>query len=48
MGRRFDDKETQHHIKSLSYKVVKAENGDAWIQTSDSKINLYIFSIIFD
>jgi molecular chaperone DnaK len=37
IGRRFDDKETQYHIKSLSYKVVKADNGDAWVETTDSK-----------
>lgn len=36
IGRRFDDKETQEHIKTLSYKVVKADNGDAWVETSES------------
>jgi molecular chaperone DnaK len=40
IGRRFDDKETQEHIKSLSYKVVKADNGDAWVETSSSKFLL--------
>ena len=37
IGRRFDDKETSEHIKSLSYKVVKADNGDAWVETRESK-----------
>jgi molecular chaperone DnaK len=37
IGRRFDDKETQAHIKTLSYKVVKADNGDAWVETSSRK-----------
>ena len=37
IGRRFDDKETKEHIKGLSYKVVKADNGDAWVETSNSK-----------
>jgi molecular chaperone DnaK len=41
IGRRFDDKETQEHIKTLSYKLAKADNGDAWVETSDS--NLYLF-----
>jgi molecular chaperone DnaK len=43
IGRRFDDKETQEHIKTLSYKVVKADNGDAWVETMDSKINYLLF-----
>lgn len=37
IGRRFDDKEIQAHFKSLSYKVVKAENGDAWVSTTGNK-----------
>lgn len=37
IGRKFDDKETQKDIKTLSYKVVKSENGDAWVSTSDGK-----------
>lgn len=36
IGRRFDDKETKEHIKTLSYKLTKADNGDAWVETSDS------------
>ncbi len=42
IGRRFDDKETKEHIKGLSYKVVKADNGDAWVETSNSKYFLKI------
>lgn len=38
IGRRFDDKETQKDVKVLSYHVIKANNGDAWIETSNSKI----------
>lgn len=34
IGRVFDDKETQRDIKSLSYKVCKAPNGDAWVETT--------------
>ena len=34
IGRKFDDKETQRDIKTLSYKVVKSTNGDAWVMTS--------------
>jgi molecular chaperone DnaK len=37
IGRRFDDKETQAHIKTLSYRVVRADNGDAWVESSKGK-----------
>jgi molecular chaperone DnaK len=32
IGRRFDDPNTQKDLKHLPYKVVRAPNGDAWIQ----------------
>jgi len=32
IGRKFDEPEIQQLIKTLPYKVVKADNGDAWIQ----------------
>lgn len=32
IGRRFDDKETQQDIKNVSYEIVKASNGDAWVK----------------
>lgn len=34
IGRRFDDSETQRDIKTLSYKVIRAPNGDAWVETT--------------
>jgi molecular chaperone DnaK len=37
IGRRFDDPETQRDTKHLSYKVVRASNGDAWVETTDKK-----------
>jgi molecular chaperone DnaK len=37
IGRRFDDSETQRDIKSLSYKVVRAPNGDAWVETTNKQ-----------
>ena len=37
IGRKYNDKETQKDIKSLSYKVVENTNGDAWVETKDGK-----------
>jgi molecular chaperone DnaK len=32
IGRRFEDDEVQKDIKLMPYKIVKAENGDAWVE----------------
>ncbi len=32
MGRRYDDPEVQKAMKILPYKVVRADNGDAWVE----------------
>eukprot|EP01108_Squamamoeba_japonica_P007168 TRINITY_DN596_c0_g1_i3.p2 TRINITY_DN596_c0_g1~~TRINITY_DN596_c0_g1_i3.p2 ORF type:complete len:197 (+),score=70.15 TRINITY_DN596_c0_g1_i3:121-711(+) len=32
IGRKFDDPETKEDIKHAPYKIVKASNGDAWIE----------------
>jgi len=32
IGRRFDDPEVQKEMKNISYKIVKASNGDAWVE----------------
>jgi len=32
MGRRFDEDVVQRDIGMVSYKIVKAENGDAWVE----------------
>ena len=32
IGRKFDSKEIQNDAKTLPYKVVKAKNGDAWVE----------------
>jgi len=32
IGRRFDDDNTQSDMKHLPYKVVRAGNGDAWVE----------------
>ncbi|MDF2530202.1 MAG: Chaperone protein DnaK [Gammaproteobacteria bacterium] len=38
IGRKFDDAEIQKHvISTVPYKVCKADNGDAWVETSDNK-----------
>ncbi|CAL8090991.1 unnamed protein product [Calicophoron daubneyi] len=32
IGRRFDDPEVQKELKNSSFKIVKASNGDAWVE----------------
>ncbi|XP_001950499.3 stress-70 protein, mitochondrial [Acyrthosiphon pisum] len=38
IGRRYDDPEIQKDLKNLTFKIVKATNGDAWVQGSDGKM----------
>ena len=37
IGRRFDDPMTQKDMGMVPYKIVKADNGDAWVAGRDSK-----------
>jgi len=37
IGRRFDDPEVQKALKVLPYKVVRADNGDAWVEVRGRK-----------
>ncbi|KAI4459730.1 heat shock protein 70kda [Holotrichia oblita] len=38
IGRRFEDAEVKKDMNNVSYKIVKASNGDAWVQGSDGKM----------
>ncbi|WP_434352946.1 molecular chaperone DnaK [Psychrobacter sp. HD31] len=37
IGRRFDDKAVQKDIGMVPYKIVKADNGDAWVEIDGKK-----------
>ena len=37
IGRRFEDDEVQKDIKMVPYKIVKADNGDAWVEVKGDK-----------
>jgi molecular chaperone DnaK len=38
IGRRFEEKEVQKDVGLMPYKIVKAENGDAWVEVRGKKI----------
>jgi molecular chaperone DnaK len=37
IGRRFDDQAVQNDMKTVSYKIVKHSNGDAWVEARGKK-----------
>src|ERR1700741_3644346 len=37
-GRRFEEKEVQKDISLMPYKIVKADNGDAWVEVRGKKL----------
>jgi molecular chaperone DnaK len=39
IGRKFDDKEVQKDIKLAPYKIVKANNGDAWVEVNGKALS---------
>jgi molecular chaperone DnaK len=39
IGRKFDDKEVQKDIKLAPYKIVKAKNGDAWVEVNGKALS---------
>src|SRR5246127_583810 len=38
IGRRFEEKEVQKDIALMPYKIMKADNGDAWVEVRDQKL----------
>ncbi len=38
IGRKFEEKEVQKDIGLMPYKIVKADNGDAWVEVRDQKM----------
>jgi molecular chaperone DnaK len=39
IGRRYEDNEVQKATKAVPYKIVRADNGDAWIEVRGKKIS---------
>jgi len=39
IGRKFDSAETKHHHELVSYPIVAADNGDAWIEANGKKMS---------
>ncbi|MGL4827372.1 MAG: molecular chaperone DnaK [Vibrionaceae bacterium] len=38
IGRRFEDEEVQRDIEIMPYKIIKADNGDAWVEVNGQKM----------
>src|SRR6202795_5416454 len=38
IGRKFEEKEVQKDISLMPYRIVKAENGDAWVEVRGKKL----------
>ncbi|UJF18999.1 molecular chaperone DnaK [Vibrio sp. SS-MA-C1-2] len=38
IGRRFEDEEVQRDLEIMPYKIVKADNGDAWVEAKGEKM----------
>ncbi len=38
IGRKYDDEVVQRDIKMVPYQIVKASNGDAWVQAKDEQV----------
>ena len=38
IGRKFKDAVVQKDIKMVPYKIVKADNGDAWVEARDRRM----------
>ncbi|NBD95575.1 MAG: molecular chaperone DnaK [Gammaproteobacteria bacterium] len=38
IGRKFNEKVVQKDIKLVPYKIIEADNGDAWVQVGDNKM----------
>ena len=38
IGRRFEEKEVQKDINLMPYRIVKADNGDAWVEVNGKKM----------
>ena len=38
IGRRFDEEVVQRDIKLVPYKIIKADNGDAWVEAQGNKM----------
>src|SRR5258705_13678575 len=38
IGRRFEEKEVQKDIALMPYKIIRTDNGDAWVEVRGKKI----------
>lgn len=48
IGRRFDDPQTEKEAKTVPYSIVKADNGDAWVEVKGKKYSPSQVSMLAD
>jgi molecular chaperone DnaK len=39
IGRRFQDEEVQRDVSIMPYKIIAADNGDAWLDVKGTKMH---------
>ena len=43
---RFEDPEVKKDMSMVSYKIVKASNGDAWVKATDGKVRTALIVLL--
>ena len=47
IGRKFDGPSVQKDISKVPYKIIKSENGDAWVEGRGKNIHQHKFLLLF-
>ena len=47
IGRNFEDPTVKKDIETAPYKIIKADNNDAWIEAKGKNIHLHKFQLLY-